>query len=264
MVIMSGKTGPLALESAKITQLLKEMKKSHLKDQGMCGLDKIWEDVKIAFPKCSRKRVYRLQRLHGLYSVRKRKPKVMTTDSNHKFPIAKNLLNQNFDVHQANSVWVTDITQFNTQNGEAYLAIVKDIYTKEIVGWALGNHMRTQLCIDALENAVRKHRPGKGLTHHSDRGSQYCSNEYQSKLKEYKMVCSMSRKGNCWDNACAETFFSALKSERIQHRVYKNLSSARKDLFWYIEYFYNRRRRHQSLGNIRIPEFKRVSESIAA
>jgi len=161
-----------SLRKRQDVKILQIMKKSHSENQGMCGLDKILEDVREVFPKCSRKRVYKLQKQHGLYSVRKKKRKIMTTDSNHKLPIAENLLNQNFEIHQANSVWVTDITQFNTHKGDAYLAIVKDIYTKEIVGWALADHMRTQLCIDALESAVIKHRPGNGLIHHSDRGSQ--------------------------------------------------------------------------------------------
>src|SRR5665648_1180073 len=139
-----------------------------------------------------------------------------------------------------------------------YLATVKDIFHKEIVGWSVADHMRTELCLKALENAVMKHRPPKGLMHHSDRGSQYCSKDYQEALKNYRMICSMSRKGNCWDNACAETFFSTIKSERIRNKVYKTHEEARRDIFWYIECFYNRRRRHQALGNITPEAFKQL------
>jgi putative transposase len=146
-----------------------------------------------------------------------------------------------------------------------YLAIVKDLYDKEIVGWSLDTHMRTDLCIAALEAAVKKRRPKAGLIHHSDRGSQYCSNAYQEKLRKYRMTCSMSRKGNCWDNACAETFFSTLKSERIRHQKYQDKEALRRDLFWYIEYFYNRHRRHLALDNLTIPQFQnRQAHQIAA
>ena len=152
---------------------------------------------------------------------------------------------------------MTDITQLITSEGTLYLATVKDICTKEIVGWSAAEHMRKELCLDALDNAVKRHRPAPGLIHHSDRGSQYCSHKYQEALAGYKMICSMSRKGNCWDNACAETFFSTIKSERLHHKTYKTLLEAHQDIFWYIESFYNRKRRHQALGNITIPEFKR-------
>ena len=237
-------------------KILQVMKKSHNANQGMCGLDKIWADVREKHPQCSRKRAYRLQREQGLYSVRKKPFKIATTDSNHKFPVAENLLNRAFKVDKPYTVWVTDITQFNTLEGPLYLATVKDIFHKEIVGWSIADHMRTELCTKALENAVMKHRPPKGLMHHSDRGSQYCSKDYQEALKTNGMICSMSRKGNCWDNACAETFFSTIKSERLRYRVYKTREEARQDIFWYIECFYNRKRRHQALGNMTPEAFK--------
>jgi len=188
----------------------------------------------------------------------------LTTDSKHALPVAENLLEQNFDTSFKNEVWVTDITQFLSEEGNLYLAIVKDLHTKEIVGWALEKHMRTDLCLKALQKAFKKHRPGKGLLHHSDRGSQYCSHEYQNKLRSYGMIPSMSRKGNCWDNAPAESFFSALKTERVELQDYRSIKEARQDLYWYIDQFYNRKRRHQALGNIRIPDFIRSQESIAA
>ncbi|MBC7074506.1 MAG: IS3 family transposase [Syntrophomonadaceae bacterium] len=131
------------------------------------------------------------------------------------------------------------------------------MFTKEITGWATANNMKTELCLRALKNAVIRHRPPKGLIHHSDRGVQYCSKEYQALLKKNKMVCSMSRKGNCYDNACAETFFSTIKCEMLYHKKYKTREEARRDIFWYIEVFYNRKRRHQSLGYLTPAEFKR-------
>jgi putative transposase len=237
-------------------KILEVMNRSHDACQGMCGLDKIWADVREKHPKCSRKRAYRLQSEHGLYSVRKKPFKIATTDSNHKLPVAENLLNREFKIDKPNAVWVADITQFDTLEGALYLATMKDIFQKEIVGWSLADHMRTELCTKALENAVMKHRPPKGLMHHSDRGSQYCSKDYQEALKTNGMICSMSRKGNCWDNACAETFFSTIKSERLRYRVYKTREEARQDIFWYIECFYNRKRRHQALGNMTPEAFK--------
>ena len=238
-------------------QIASWLKQSHIACQGIYGLDKLLSDVREKFPTCSRKRVYRLQRKYGLYSIRKKPFKIQTTDSKHILPIAENILNREFKVSAPNTVWVTDITYLHIGDQVMYLAIVKDLFDKEIVGWKLDNHMRADLCIEALQNAIKKRKPPKGLIHHSDRGTQYCSYSYQDKLKKHHMICSMSRKGNCWDNACAETFFSALKSERIRHKKYEDGEDLSQDIFWYIEYFYNRHRRHQSLGNLTIPQFKR-------
>jgi putative transposase len=243
-------------------QIIELLRESHQQCEGMCGLDKMLDDVREKFPSCSRNRVYRLQKQENLYSVRKKKAfRVCTTDSKHNLPIAENLLQREFQVNIPNTVWVTDITQIETQKGTAYLAIVKDLHDKEIVGWSLANHMRTELCLNALSNAVKKRHPSAGLIHHSDRGSQYCSYAYQDALKQHKMIASMSRKGNCWDNACAETFFSTIKTERIHRHKYENMEALRRDLFWYIECFYNRKRRHAALGNLTIPAFQVLATS---
>jgi putative transposase len=234
----------------KNSSILEVMIKSHSKAQGMIGLDKLWGDVKDAGFQCGRNRVYQLQKKHKLYSVRKKPYRVCITDSNHDLLVAPNLLNREFEVDRPNAVWVTDITEFKTLNGKLYLATMKDLFNKEIVGWALANHMRAELCLEALKNAIMKRRPPKGLLHHSDQGKQFCSDLYVKELEKHGIVRSMSRKGNCWDNACAETFFSTIKSERLHHRTYKNIEEARQDIFWYIECFYNRQRRHQALGNI--------------
>ena len=242
--------------------ILKVLKEMHAKAQGMIGINKLLDDVREAGYKCGRNRVYRLQKEHGLYSVRKKPFRVCITDSNHNLPKAPNLLNQNFKVDNPYKVWVTDITEFKVESGKLYLASVKDLYHKEIVGWALADHMRTEVCLEALNNALNRHRPGKGLIHHSDQGSQYCSAAYIEELEKNGIVRSMSRRGNCFDNACAETFFSTIKSERLHHRRYKDLNEARSDIFWYIEYFYNRNRRHQALGNVTPVEYlKRYYEA---
>ncbi|HEY9059523.1 MAG TPA: IS3 family transposase [Pseudobacteroides sp.] len=145
--------------------------KSYNETKGMCGLDKMLMDVRESFPKCSRKRLHSIQREYMLYSKRKRKYKA-TTNSNHKLPVAENILNQNFNVDKPGAVWVTDISYIGTDEGWLYLATVKDIFTKEIVGWATDSNMKTELCIRALNNAVMRHKPSKGLIHHSDRGVQ--------------------------------------------------------------------------------------------
>ena len=147
---------------------------------GMCGLDKILADVREKFPNCSSKRLYEIQKKNRLYAKRKKKFKA-TTNSNHKLPVAENLLNHNFTTDRPSAVWVTDISYIYTFEGW-YLATVKDIFTKEIVGWATDNNMRKELCIKALENAVRRHKPPRGTIHYSDRGVQYCSREYQATL----------------------------------------------------------------------------------
>ena len=146
----------------------------------------------------------------------------------------------------------------DTLEGWLYLATVKDIYTKEIVGWATADNMKANLCKRALESAVMRHRPPEGLIHHSDRGVQYCSQEYQGLLNKYSMIPSMSRKGNCYDNACAETFFSTIKCEILYHNRYKTREEAHKDIFWYIEIYYNRKRRHQALGYMTPMQFKQA------
>ena len=198
------------------------MKASHAKAQGMIGLDKLFGDVRDAGFNCGRNRIYKLQKGNGLYSVRKKPFQVCITDSNHNLPKAPNLLNQDFSVNKPNAVWVTDITEFKAACGKLYLASIKDLYHKEIVGWALADHMRTELCLEALNNALKRHRPPKGLIHHSDQGSQYCSAAYIEVLEKNGIIRSMSRKGNCFDNASAETFFSTIKSERLHHRTYKD------------------------------------------
>lgn len=238
-------------------KILKLAIQSHKKSNGIYGLDKILKDVRIEFPKCSRHRLYRLQKKNHLYSIRKRKFKV-TTNSNHKLPVAENLLNQEFNIETPATVWASDISYINTSEGWLYLATIKDLCTKEIVGWATDDNMKTELCKQALKAAVRRHRPPKGLIHHSDRGVQYCSQEYQELLKEHNMICSMSRKGNCYDNAPAETFFSTIKCELLYHKQYETRAQAHQDIFWYIEIFYNRQRRHQSLGYLSPVDFKKT------
>lgn len=248
-------------ENERILAIAKE---SHQNSLRRYGLDKIHLDVKEQIPNCSRNRVWRILKSNNIHSIRKRKFKA-TTNSNHKLPVAENILNQNFEVNTPNTIWVTDISYIETDEGWLYLAIVKDLFNKEIAGWATGKSLKTELCINALKSAVMKHRPPEGLIHHSDRGVQYCSTDYQALLKKYSMKCSMSRKGNCYDNACAETFFGTIKCEMIYHHKFATREEAHKAIFEYIEIFYNRKRRHQALGYLTPIEYKhRYMQSLAA
>ena len=192
--------------------------------------------------------VKRLRSRLGLRCRHKRRF-VRTTDGNHTLPIAPNLLEQKFDQTDApNQVWLTDITYVPTDEGWLYVAAIKDLFTKKIVGWAMEDNMRTELVSKALWMAVKQERPMPGLIHHSDRGSQYASLEYRHELVQFGMRASMSRRGNCYDNAPMESFWASLKKEQVHHQHYKTRAQARADIFDYIETFYNPTRRHSSLG----------------
>lgn len=186
----------------------------------------------------------------GLRSCVSKKFKVCTTNSNHEYPVAPNRLNQEFTTTAPNKVWVVDITYIPCREGRLYLATVLDLYTREIVGWRLYGHLETQLVLDALEDAYKLRNPEKGLLHHSDRGSQYASKDYRERLEEYKMEASMSRTGNCYDNACAESFFSLVKKELLRGRKFQTKDQAYTEIYRYIEFFYNRKRIHGSIGYV--------------
>ncbi|WP_246608780.1 IS3 family transposase [Paenibacillus agaridevorans] len=184
----------------------------------------------------------------GLRACVSRKYKVQTTDSSHDLPIAPNVLNQKFKTEKPNKVWVADITYIPCREGRLYLASILDLCTREIVGWRLGSRMTTDLVLGALQDAYKAKKPKKGLLHHSDRGSQYASDDYRKQLKAYKMRASMSRKGNCYDNACIESFHSVLKKELVYCKRFKTKQQAYEEIYRYIEFFYNRKRIHSALG----------------
>ncbi len=171
-----------------------------------------------------------------------------TTHSNHRLPVAENTLNRQFTVTQPNRVWAGDITYVWTADGWLYLAVVLDLYSRLVIGWAMGTRLTGDLAQCALTMALTNRRPATGLVHHSDRGSQYAATSYQRLLDEYGLIPSMSRKGNCWDNACVESFFGTLKRELVYYRRYATREAATQDIFEYIEVFYNRQRRHSTLG----------------
>lgn len=203
----------------------------------------------------SRKRVARIMRELGLASLRKRRFKA-TTDSKHKLPVAENVLDRKFEVDAPDIAWVTDITYVWTSEGWLYLAAILDLFSRRVVGLAMSERIDRALVLDALRNALGRRVPSQGLIHHSDRGSQYASGDYQDALKERGVVCSMSRKGNCWDNAVAESFFATLKTELIYPRRFATRREAKEAIFDYVEVFYNRRRRHSTLGYLSPVDFE--------
>lgn len=207
--------------------------------------------------RCGKNRVARLMKAHGLLAVTKRKFKV-TTDSRHNHPVAENLLQRNFTADRPNQVWVTDITYVPTLEGWLYLATVMDLYSRQIVGWAMGHNLTQELVIKALLQAIGRRNPPEGLIHHSDRGCQYASCEYQKLLKKHGFLPSMSRKGDCYDNACMESFFHTLKTELIHQERYWTRSQARHSIFEYIEVFYNRVRLHSTLGYMSPYQFEKL------
>ena len=193
--------------------------------------------------------IYKVRRLMRELGLEAKAPKryKATTDSRHSFPLAPNLLNRKFDVDKLNRFWTTDITYVWTLEGWLYLAVVLDLYSRQIVGWAMDKRMKTQLVLDALAMAYWRRKPAPGLLHHSDRGSQYACHDYRKRLNQYDMVASMSRKGNCWDNAPTERFFRSLKSERLSDYRFVTRWSAEMQVLDYISY-YNSLRLHSTLG----------------
>jgi transposase InsO family protein len=235
--------------------LLLKIKDAHKKSRKIYGSPRIHEQLLKDGVPCSRGRVARLMRSHGIRAIQKKKF-VVTTDSKHDLPVAENVLDRQFDVDTLNTVWTADITYIPTGEGWLYLSAVMDLCSKGIAGWSMDERMKTDLVQGALTMAYGRRNPGVGLLHHSDRGSQYASEDYQNLLKKYGMQASMSRKGNCWDNAPMESFFHTLKTELTHHKKYQTREEARRDIFEYIEVFYNRQRLHSSLGYKSPAEFE--------
>ncbi len=233
-------------------QLVEKIEKIHEESSSSYGSPRIYEELKEQNVACSLNRVARLMRLEGITAKQKRKF-VRTTDSNHDLPVKENKLNQEFVAAMPDEKWVTDITYIWTSEGWLYLAVVIDLFSRRVVGWSMQSTLATCLISNALQMALLHRKPDKGLLHHSDRGSQYASKEYQQLLERAQANCSMSRKGNCYDNAVVESFFATLKRERVYQRNYRTRLEAQQDIFQYIEVWYNRKRKHSTLG-YRSPE----------
>ncbi len=228
-------------------QLLALLRSVHAQYKAAYGSPRMYRELRERGYQVSKARVERLMREHDLRARHKRRFKA-TTDSRHALPVADNLLAREFAPASPNRVWTADLTYIWTDEGWLYLAVVLDLFNREVVGWSIKPRMTADIVVDALTMAWFRRKPAPGLMHHSDRGSQYASGVFQDKLVEFGMTCSMSRKGNCWDNAPTESFFNSLKNERVHGTRYATREAAIADLFDYIEVFYNRQRLHSSLG----------------
>jgi len=227
--------------------LRRRMKELFAASRGSLGSRMMMKNLRQEGFEIGRNKTRRLMKRLGLKVKLKRKYKV-TTDSKHDFPVAKNVLNRDFSPAAPNQVWGSDITYLWTQQGWIYLAVIIDLCSRRVVGWSIDRRMKKALVIRALMMAVNLRKPPPGLIHHSDRGSQYASHDYQKLLKQHGMICSMSRKGNCWDNAPVERFFSSLKREWTGDRWYRTRQEAIADVREYVAVYYNSKRLHSTLG----------------
>ena len=229
------------------SQMLALIRAIHAELKGAYGSPRMVRELRARGFSAGKERVERLMRENGIKARHKRRYRV-TTDSNHGLPVAENVLGRNFTPTVPNQAWSADLTYLWTAEGWLYLAIVIDLFNREVVGWSLNPRMTADIATDALTMAWFRRRPAAGLVHHSDRGSQYASGVFQDKLKEYGMTCSMSRKGNCWDNAPTESWFNSFKNERVHGIRFATHSEMKATAFEYIEVFYNRQRQHSTLG----------------
>ena len=241
---------PESQRSSDNRDLLEDIQRVHRDNHGRYGSPRVHEDLKAQGRGASRGRIERLMRHHGIRAIMARPRRAGTTDSRHDLPIAPNLLDRNFVADAPNRIWLADITYVETDQGWLYLAAILDLYSRRIVGWAMADHLRADLPLAALRMAISAQRPGAGLIHHSDRGVQYASSEYRNALQSAGFSASMSRKGDCYDNAPMESFFHTLKTELVHHTQYATRADATRDIFAYIEGFYNRTRRHSAIGYI--------------
>jgi len=238
---------PLSMRAREEMRLELEIKAADKRTRQTYGPERLQHDLAEHNIRVGICRIKRIRKKLGIHCKQKRKFKV-TTDSRHKLPVAENLLGQRFQVEEPNKVWLSDITYIPTDEGWLYLAGHKDLFHGEIVGYAMGERLTRNLVSQSLFRAVAAKHPAKGLMHHSDRGSQYCSHEYRSLLGQFGLEASMSGTGNCFDNAPMESFWGTLKQELIHHRHYTTRQEAIRDITEYIEIFYNRQRRQARLG----------------
>jgi transposase InsO family protein len=237
--------------------LLVAIRAIHAEFKARYGSPRIHAELAARGQGCCVNTVAKLMRNHGIQARTARKLRC-TTDSTHNLPVAENLLDRQFDPDSANEAWVADITYIPTREGWLYLAAVEDLYSRRVVGWSIAEHLESRLVVDALALAVERRLPGEGLLAHSDRGSQYASDHYQSLLARHGITCSMSRRADCWDNAPMESFFASLKKELVHDADFVTWAEARAAIVEYIEVFYNTRRRHSSLGYVSPAEYEQA------
>jgi putative transposase len=249
---------PRALDDA---QLVVDIKAAHKAGRGAYGSPRVLRALRKQGKYVGKKRVERLMRREGIVA-KKRKKFCITTDSRHTDPVAPNVLLRDFDIARPNTAWVTDVTYVATREGWLYLAAILDLCSRRVVGWATSGHNDRQLALDALARATSTRKPSAGLVHHSDRGSVYASGDYRGALDDMGAVPSMSRKGDCWDNAVAESFFATIKGEMIDHEDFETKAAATAAIADYIDAFYNVRRMHSTIGYVSPIEFELKLQSI--
>lgn len=251
---------PISNQEQRDALLEQRIQEIHQLRKRRYGAPRIHAELRAEGTQVSRKRVARLMRAGGLRAKGKRRW-VRTTDSVYSFPVCSNLLDRQFDVQQQGEVWASDLTFVPTKEGWLYLAVTLDLHSRAVVGYAMDTQMPATLPLTALQMEVQRRCPGPGLLHHSDRGSQYASRIFQEELARLQAKGSMSRKGDCWDNAIVESFFSSLKRELFEDTIFENRTVARQAIFEYIEVFYNRQRRHSTLGYLTPHEFERQAKA---
>ena len=252
---------PESARSQRNARLSVAIRAAHQASRQSYGTRRIHTELQAQGWQAGRDRIGRLRRQMGLHCRQARRFRPCTTDSDHDLAVAPNRLAQCFKADRPHQVWLSDITYIGTDEGFVYLAAIKDLYTCEIVGYAMSERIDEALTLLALRSAYERHRPAPGLILHSDRGSQYCARQYRKTAREMGMLASMSRRANCWDNAVAESFFGSLKKERIKKRIYADRQTAALDVSEYIEGFYNPIRRHSYLGGVSPIEFEAAHRS---
>jgi putative transposase len=251
------KDRPPGIRERADAELIKKIRLIHQQHRSHSGALKTWRLLRRQGEKCGRHRVARLRRIHGIVAKR-RKRFVVTTHSRQDQWAAPNLLKRDFSASNPNKVWVGDVTFIPTQQGWFYLAVLLDLYSRQVIGWAMGDRNNTKLVLEALQMAIAHRRPEPGLIHHSDQGVNYAANAYQLELAQHQITPSMSRRGDCWDNAVAESFFATLEFELIEQQTFVSRDAARLAIFDFIEVFYNRQRAHQTLGYLTPEQYERA------
>ena len=246
----------LSARARRKQELAEKIRAVHQESRQTYGSPRVYQELKAQGESVCENTVARLMKENGIRSIVRKRFRMRTTDSDHAHPVAANLLERRFEQDLPNQVWAADITYVPTHEGWLYLAAVIDLCSRKIVGWAMADHLRAELCGQALEMALKRRRPREGLIHHSDRGVQYACGDYRDLLEEHGITCSMSGSGDCYDNAVMESFFKTLKAELVYQQEYQTREHARRSIFEYIEIFYNRKRRHSSLGYVSPAEFE--------
>ena len=248
---------PESIQAQANRKLVMEIRAIHARSRGNYGSPRVYADLQLRGFRVGRNRIARLMRLEKIYGRRRTKKIPHTTNSQHEYPVAPNRLNRNFQASRPNEKWLADITYIPTAEGWLYLAVVMDLFSRKIVGWSFADNLESSLVERAFQMAVRNAATLHSLLHHSDRGSQYAADAYQQMLIAHHVQVSMSRRGDCYDNAPMESFFGTMKSECVNQRNYQTRQEAITDIFFYIVGFYNRERLHSSLGYLSPDEFER-------